>query len=102
MCGAIALGMVSDAGVSISYGTILSLATLGWFMIVVYAAYRVSIYLVQKRRGEALDNRERFFEVLNGAYDIKDRLKLLEKDAERNLNRIHKFGDEEGFYVKPD
>jgi hypothetical protein len=31
----------------------------------------------------------------------KDRLKLLEKDAGRNMDRIHNMGKEAGYYDKP-
>jgi hypothetical protein len=51
--------------------------------------------------GEPPEPREKYFEVLNSAHDIKDRLKLLEKDVARNIDRIYSMGKEDGYYDKP-
>jgi hypothetical protein len=101
------MAAIVDSGVQIKYETILSLAAWGWGAIVFYSGFRFSEGLLEKwrsdryRKTESMDSREKFFEALNAAYDIKDRIKLLEKDAGRNIDRIHNMGKEAGYYDKP-
>jgi hypothetical protein len=95
---------VVDSGVQIKYETIVSFAIWGWGVVVSYSGFRLSEELFEKwravhcRKTESMDSREKFFEALNAAYDIKDRLKMLEKDAGRNINRMYAMGKEAGYY----
>jgi hypothetical protein len=107
ICGALVISAIVDFRLQIEYETILSLAIWEWKAIVLYSGFRFSEGLFEKwrsghcRKTESMDSREKFFEALNAAYDIKDRLKLLEKDAGRNIDRIHNMGKEAGYYDKP-
>jgi hypothetical protein len=107
ICGALAMATIVNSGVQIKYETILLLAILGWWAIVLYSGFRFLEGMFEKWRSghypktESMDSREKFFKALNAAYDIKDRLKLLEKDAGRNIDRIHNMGKEAGYYDKP-
>jgi hypothetical protein len=105
ICGTITLAVMAEAGIIPEYRTLLLLAFSGWFVIGFYSGCRVFgewLKSHERKQTETLDSREKYFEVLNGAYDLQDRLKLLQKDASRSVNRIHALGKEAGFYVKPD
>jgi hypothetical protein len=105
VCGAITLLVLANTGYTAEYQTLLILAVSGWAIIGLYCGGKLFDEWVRnaaRKEPETLNGRERYFEVLNGAYDIQDRLKLLQKDAARNVNRIHALGKEAGFYVKPD
>jgi hypothetical protein len=105
MCGAMAMGFMADSGVPISYDAILMIAVIGWMIIVLYSGWRAikeAIRLRIAREEEEPAGRERYFDVLNTAHDIKDRLKLLEKDAGRNIDRIYSLGKEAGYHDRAD
>jgi hypothetical protein len=102
VCGALAA--VAGSGVNIKYETLLNLAAWGWGVIAFYSGFRFSEDMFKKwragrcRKTGGMDSREKFFEVLNAAYDIKDRLKLLEKDTGHNIDRIYNMRKEAGYY----
>jgi hypothetical protein len=103
ICGGIALGIIVDAGVLIEYQTLVFFLVGGWAIISLYSGCKIALAWIRKtsRNHEEFEPREKYFEVLNAAYDIKDRLKLLEKDTGRNIDRIHNMGKEAGYYDKP-
>jgi hypothetical protein len=98
--GSIALGVISRAGVVIEYGTIVVFMGLGWGLIALYAGCKIFSAWFHRaiREREPPEARDKYFDVLTGAYDIKDRLKLLEKDAGRNIDRIYAMGKEAGYH----
>lgn len=100
----IALGIISGAGVAIEYGTIVVLMVVSWSIISLYAGCKIFAVWIRRAAngGEPSEPRDRYFEALNSAYDIKDRLKLLEKDAGRNIDRIYSMGKEAGYHDRAD
>jgi len=81
------------------------MAISGWFLIAGYSGWRfLSSTASQIREGRKADNdkREKFFGILNDTQDIKDRLKLLDRDIGRNINRLHDMGKEAGYYDRTD
>jgi hypothetical protein len=104
ICGAITLVAMAESGIIPEYRTLLLLAFSGWGVIGFYSGCKVFgewLKSHKRKQTEILDSREKFFEVLNGAYDLQDRLKLLQKDASRSVNGIHTLGKEAGYYDKP-
>jgi len=100
VCGTVALVLAVKSNADISYGFIFFLAMLGWFIITVYSSYRFTKFITAlKDKLKDADNsgREKYFAALESAYDIRDRLRLLEKDIRRNIERIHSMGEEKGF-----
>ena len=90
-----------DSGASITFSTVLNLALAGWFLITGYSGWRFANFIInQLKARDKTDNeqREKFFEILNNAQDIKDRIKMLERDINRNINKIHDMGKESGYY----
>jgi hypothetical protein len=65
--------------------------------IALYSGFRFSEGLFKKwrsghcRKTESICSHEKFFETLNAAYDIKDRLKLLEREKyiQKEIRRAH-------------
>ena len=101
ICGALAIGIAAKSGANIDFAFILVLAMAGWFMITVYSGYRFMKFVIaQKRKPKEDDDslREKYFAALESAYDIRDRLRLLEKDVWRNIERIHSMGKNGGFF----
>jgi hypothetical protein len=80
VCGAITLVILANAGYKAEYQTLLILAVSGWAIIGLYCGGKLFdewLRNVARKETETLNGREKYFEALNGAYDIQDRLKLL-------------------------
>jgi hypothetical protein len=100
VCGGIALGIIAGAGVSIEYETLVILLSLGWAVISFYSGCRIALAWLRRKTREKneAEPREQYFVILNSAYDIKGRLKMLEKDAGRNIDRLYSMGKEAGYH----
>jgi hypothetical protein len=99
ICGTVALGIGIRSGVNIDFVLILILAMIGWFIITAYSGYRfINFVIAQAAKPKETEDREKYFSALESAYDIRDRLRLLEKDAKRNIERIHSMGKDGRFY----
>jgi predicted outer membrane lipoprotein len=96
----IAFGIISESGVAIKYETVVIFMAASWSIISFYAGCKIFSAWFHRmiNRGEPPEPRDKYFEALNGSYDIKDRLKLLEKDAGRNIDRIYSMGKEAGYH----
>jgi hypothetical protein len=81
------------------------LAGTGWFIITGYSLWRfIALVMCRMRpwKNKDTDLCEKFFSALDSACEIKERLKSLEKDVGRNIDRLHDIGKKGGYYVKPD